>query len=186
MWPFSLLKRLFGGPDEDSLESKLAEFVSAEHRRADQPAAQPRTTSRDMLALARRTVDGISSNFEAYVTDKVVRKHPKDFKLERPGAAQTRDMDEKFGDSKTGNEYRYVKVAFRDRYVIGLRVQAIILSRDLQLKTVYFEPKGTTPPYVQEIDLSPWPSLTDVTWDKVFNKIVLDFLDWHKSIGGKS
>lgn len=186
MWPFSLLRRLFGGADEDSLESKLAEFVSAEQRRPDQPAAAPRTSSRDMLAVARRTVDGISTNFEAYIRDKVVRKHPQDFHLERPRDAQTRDLDQKFGDTKTGNEYRYVKVAFRDRYVIALRVQAIILSRDLQLKTVYFELKGETPPHVQEIDLSAWPALTAVAWEKVFNKIILDFLDWHKSIGGKA
>ena len=184
MWPFDLLRRLFGKPaDDDPVGDKLAEFVNREQGRDEpQSVEREKTGSREMIAIAKRTVDTIASAYETYVREKVLKRFGKDFKLYKPADAQTRDMDLRFGDTKTGNEYRYCALAFKDRFAIVLRVQAMILSRDLQVKTLYFELKSSAPAHVQELDFSDFPSLAEVAWDKVFDRVVLDFLEWHKAL----
>jgi hypothetical protein len=186
MWPFDRLKQLFGQPPSasgpaDGFEARLAEFVREERDRAAEPQAQrQRTGSKEMIDAARRTVDSIAGAFQAYVNDRVLRKFGQDFKVDVPTDARTRDLDTLFAEVKTGNEYRYVEVSFRGRWSVCLRVQAVILSRDVQLRGLFLENKKGGVTHATEVDLSAWPSLTDVKWEQVFEKLFLEFLDWHR------
>ena len=195
---FDWLRRIFGrsssragtGPRQsgsaDGLESRLAEFVSsadgapggAEPRRAQQQSEK--IGSREMIAAARETVELVQGRFQAYVRDRVLKRFGDDFRLETPNTAQTRDLDARFGDPKTGNEYRYMRVAFKDRFAIVVRAQAMILSRDIQVKSLFLDVRSGDA-LAQEVDLSRWEALADVEWEKVFEAVFLEFLDWHQA-----
>lgn len=190
MKPLDWLRRVFHGdasPGADAsggLESRLAEFVSTAEGANTAETAREKVGSREMIDAASRTVDMIQSTFQTYVRAHILRRFGNDFRLETPAAARTRDLDLKFGDPKTGNEYRYTSVAFKDRFEIVLRAQAMILSRDVQLKILFLDLKHDAS-YVRELDLSLWPSLTNVQWDQVYEKIFVEFLDWQKSSTSK-
>lgn len=189
MWPFDRLRRLFNQPPSpaDSFEARLAEFVQLERERGPLEAeARERTGSREMIDAARRTVESIAGAFRAYVNDRVLRKFGQDFKVGSPNDGRTRDLDLLFAEVKTGNEYRYVEVSLRGRWSVCLRVQAIIMSRDVQLRALFMEGKKGGVTHVSEIDLSSWPSLGEVKWEQVFEKLFLDFLDWHRAMVAKS
>lgn len=193
MWPFDQLRRLFGGgasgskaATSGSIEDQLAEFVNQEQRRPDDREAAPeKTGSREKIQAARSTVETIHRAFRSYVTEKVLRRFGNDFKLETPNLAQTRDLDLMFGDAKTGNEYRYAKVAFKDKFAVVLRAQAMILSRDVQLKTLFLELRSTRPHHTQELDLSSFDSIAEVNWDTVYDQVFLEFLTWHRTLSAK-
>jgi len=181
MWPFDLLRRLFGRAEsDDPVADKLAEFVKGEEGQRSAHPDREKTGSREMIATAQRTVRTICDAYERALQERV-RRFGKDFRVYKPADQQTRDIDLKFGDTKTGNEYRYVALAFKDRYAIVLRVQAVILSRDILIQTAFFEFKSENPAKVQELDLSAFDSLEKVAWDKVVDRVVLEFLEWQKS-----
>jgi hypothetical protein len=194
MWPFDLLRRLFSpgspmpGGESDDLDDRLADFVKQERDRevGGEGARSERSGSREKIAAARQIADTIAGAFEAYARDRVLKKHGRDFQLERPADAKTRDYDVKIGDVKSGNEYRYIALTFQDRYAIIVRVQAIILSRDIQVKTLFMQLRpGTAPHHVSEVDLSAWSNLSEVKWDQVFERTFLEFLDWQRAAAAK-
>jgi hypothetical protein len=179
------LRRLFGrkaapvDAASDPFQDRLAEFVnSADRTPIPGEAPREKTGSREMIEAARQPVDAVELYFRGYVTEKVLRRFGNEFRLEMPTQAQTRDLDARFGDPKTGNEYRYVTVAFKDRFQLVLRVQAMILSRDVPIKVLFIDVKASY--VVQELDLSRWSSLAEVRWEQVFEKVFVDFFDWHK------
>lgn len=182
---FDQLKKLFGGQPADSFEGRMAEFVRQERDRKDESrgAGEEKIGAKEKIVHARRTVETIAAAFTAYVEDRVLRRFGDAFRVAVPNDAQTRDLDLLFGDAKTGNEYRYVKVTFQDRYAVCLRVQAIIISRDVQLRVLFAETRKGGAAVTREIDLTPYASLADVKWEQVFDKVFIDFLDWQKALG---
>lgn len=182
------LRRLFGRSSPrsadvapDPFQDRLAEFVnSADATPVSGDAPREKTGSREMIEAARQTVELIDARFQAYVRERVLKRFGNDFHLETPSAAQIRDLDLKFGDPKTGNEYRYISVSFKDRFAIVLRAQAMILSRDVQVKSL-FQDLASDTFVAQELDLASWSSLSDVRWDQLFEKVFNDFFDWHRA-----
>jgi hypothetical protein len=178
------LKKLFGGPSSDSFDSRMEEFVRQERARPDETAAAAgdKAGAKEKIANALRTVETIAGAFRAYVEDRVLRRFGDQFRVVIPNDAQTRDLDILFGDAKTGNEYRYVKVTFQDRYAVCMRVQAIIISRDVQIRMLFAETRKGGASQTAEVDLSGYSSLADVKWEQVFEKTFIDFLDWQKAL----
>lgn len=181
---FDQLKKLFGGQPADSFESRMAEFVRQERDRkdADSAGGAEKVGAKERIVHARRTVETIAAAFTSYVQDRVLRRFGDSFRIAVPNDAQTRDLDLLFGDAKTGNEYQYVKITFQDRYAVCLRVQAIILSRDVQVRALFAETRKGGASVAQEIDLTGHASLADVKWEQVFDKLFIDFLDWQKTL----
>lgn len=186
---FQWLRRLFGrsaapsaSEAADPFQDRLAEFVnSADGAPITGDAPKVKTGSREMIDAARQTVESVESYFRAYVTDRVLKRFGNDFRLETPTSAQTRDLDLKFGDAKTGNEYRYVVVAFKDRFAVVLRAQAMILSRGMQIQVLFRDVKSATH-VVRELDLASYGALAEVPWDKVFESEFVAFFDWTKKL----
>lgn len=186
---FSWLRRLFGrsaaptaSEATDPFQDRLADFVSsADAAPVTAEPAKEKTGSREMIEAARQTVETVESYFRTYVADRILKRFGNDFRVETPTSAQTRDLDARFGDAKTGNEYRYVQVAFKDRFALILRVQAMILSRGVQVKVMFRDVKNGTH-VTRELDLSPYGSLSSVAWDREFEAIFVAYFDWSKSL----
>ncbi|MBI4862866.1 MAG: hypothetical protein HY815_21775 [Candidatus Riflebacteria bacterium] len=187
MWPFDIFQRLFEGGDsaEDQLDARLKEFLA---REKGLPAStdEARPSGRDLIRAAQRVVDQITQVFDSYTKRKILARFPRDVRMEPSHGRSVGELDQVFGLTRTGNESRYVTVSFRNRFAVHLRVEAIIMSRALDLRAAFVDRAKERPPFVMEVPLDKDGEAGDIKWELVFEKLYLNFLDWCQKPGSGS
>lgn len=133
---------------------------------------------RQRLIDAQQTVILVSDLFLGYVKSRVVRNCPDDFSVTLLDPHRAHEIDSVFGLSRSSAESRYVHVCFQDDASMYLKVEAVVLSRTVVVRTLFARERTNQKPRVAEIDLDRYGSFHLVRWEEVFDGIFLDFFDW--------
>jgi len=179
MWPFDWLLRGVRRETSDTFETRLEAFVESECRRPDGSAEKKeRLSVRQKMLAARQAVDAVCEKFLQYVKRNIIRPHPKDFRVEQVDDRHTGRLETLFGETKTGNETRFLKVSFQNRLSLYLKVQAIILSQSLEVKVLFQDESSEKRSHRIDVPMDQYGSASEVGWNRLFENVFTEFLDW--------
>jgi len=179
---YDWISNLFAPGERDPFEDRLRSFVRKERdSRTGEGSGERKLSAREKMEAARHAVDAIARRFGEYVVKNVVSRHRDQFRFEQPTPSQTSRIHDHFGENPSGNEARIVRVAFQDRCSLYVKVQAIILSQSLEIKAVFVDHEGKVAPHRAEIPLHGYDDIAEVPWDRLFETLVTEFLDWREN-----